>query len=233
MDNEAKRYLSKYSKKERIRNWFYYYKWWILLVFLILVAALRLIWQNVTRLQPDYQIAYIGEAPLPDDTAHALESALSEFGEDLNGDNRVIFQLNQYPTASENASDDEILNQSAWETQLMADLLRNDSYFFLLSDPDKFQSSYHVLAKLDGSIPDDSDHTGLDKVYRYADCPLLASLELGDYSEIVVGQNVTGDNKSLVEHLYIGRRFFRDETDVPYLNENNALWKKLTEGAAK
>ena len=78
------------------KNWLHYH--WLYLI----VAAVAL-WVGISWLGnalhwgetlPDYQIAYVGKRSLPDDTAHAIENAFAQYGEDLNGDGAVCVRLN-------------------------------------------------------------------------------------------------------------------------------------------
>ena len=85
------------------KNWLHYH--WLYLI----VAAVAL-WVGISWLGnalhwgetlPDYQIAYVGKRSLPDDTAHAIENAFAQYGEDLNGDGAVCVRLNQYVSDTE------------------------------------------------------------------------------------------------------------------------------------
>lgn len=126
------------------KNWWYYNKWFVILGVVAVFSVVSVIVGNITKTKPDYQIAYIGEYPLPNDTVLSIESALAEMGKDLNGDGKVVFKLNQYPTVK-NADPEIALGQVGWETQLMADLLDCESYFFLLENAEEFNMNYNIL----------------------------------------------------------------------------------------
>lgn len=126
------------------KNWWYYNKWFVVFGIAAALSAAGVIAGNLKRVKPDYQIAYVGQYPLSEETASAVESALSAAGKDLNGDGKVVFRLNQYPTA-ENADPEIALGQVGWETQLMADLLDCESYFFLLENAEEFNENYDIL----------------------------------------------------------------------------------------
>ena len=126
------------------KNWWYYNKWFVILGVIAVFSVVSVFVKNLTKTKPDYQIAYIGEYPLSNETASSIEAALAEMGKDLNGDGKVVFKLNQYPTVK-NADPEIALGQVGWETQLMADLLDCESYFFLLEDADEFNRNYSIL----------------------------------------------------------------------------------------
>lgn len=126
------------------KNWWYYNKWFVILGIAAVISAAVVIVGNIKKVKPDYQIAYIGEYPLSDKTVSSVESALASAGKDLNGDGKVVFKLNQYPTVK-NADPEIAMGQVGWETLLMADMLDCESYFFLLEDADEFNMNYDIL----------------------------------------------------------------------------------------
>ena len=213
------------TARERRRNWWYYHKWHVGAVLLLLAAAGSILWNALCRVEPDYRIAYVGTSPLPDDTAAALEAGFASLGEDLNGDGRVVAVLNQY--ASSGGTDPGV--GAAAEVQLMADLVECESYFFLLEDPERFQREYHVLRRLDGSLPEEEDSSGT--YLAWDACPVLAALELGEYSYELMGSTVSGGSQELVSRLFLARRGFWTEKTTASPEGCEALWNKLTEGA--
>ena len=219
------------TPEERRKNWWHYHKWHIAIGVILVAAGVSILCHalGVGRTRPDYQVAYVGENALPDDTAAAVEAAFAAFGEDLNGDGRVTVQLNQYPSAG--GADAGAAASS--EVTLMADLLERESYFFLLEDPAWFQVNYHALCRLDGSLPEEGDYSA-DGIYlAWNECPSLAEMELGDYSYQVLGESVTGSSFDLVSGLFLARRGFWTEDTCAYPAGCDALWSKLTEGAVQ
>lgn len=219
------------------KNWWHYH--WAIVVAVVAVVAilLRLLLGalGVGQVEPDYQIAYVGSTELPTQTVEALTDAIAALGKDENGDGEVVVKVNQYITPDTEQNEDAAMEQYASTIQLTADLADGDSYFWLVESPDTFQQRYQALANLDGSSPADGDLTAMDKVYRWADCPVLASLDLGDYEENLLGQIVTGANQDLLADLYFGRRcFYSEEEEAAKSSEGfAALWDTLTEGAVQ
>ena len=130
------------TKKQRRQNWWHYHKWHVGLGAAALLIAGNLVWHAAAQVHPDYQIAYVGSYPLPEEEAAAWESRLAALGTDCDGDGRIAVQLNQYPTGG---NGDELMYAAASNVKLMADLDSCESYFFLLEDPEGFQASYEVL----------------------------------------------------------------------------------------
>ena len=148
-----------------VRNWLHYH-------WLYLVIAAVILWVGVSWLTnalhwgetlPDYQIAYVGKSSLPEDTAHAIEAAFAQYGEDLNGDRIVSVKLNQYVSDTEDVENASTYALAA-QMQFLADMNAEETYFLLLDDPVHFQLDYQALANWDGTPPGDNDYKGRPKM---------------------------------------------------------------------
>lgn len=128
------------TKKQRRRNWWHYHKWHVLICAAVVLIGLDWAWNVLTRVTPDYQVAYVGSAPLSQEDAAAWEARLSALGADCDGDGKVVVQLNQYLSSQEDP-----MYTAAANVKLLADLDSRESYFFLLEDPEKFQADYEIL----------------------------------------------------------------------------------------
>lgn len=128
------------TKQQRRRNWWHYHKWHVLIGGVLVLIAADWAWSALTQVHPDYQIAYVGTAPLDQEDAAAWEARLSALGSDCNGDGKTVIQLNQYLSVREDA-----MMAAAASVRLLADLDARESYFFLLEDPEGFQADYAVL----------------------------------------------------------------------------------------
>lgn len=128
------------TKQQRRRNWWHYHKWHVLIGGVLVLIAMDWAWSALTQVHPDYQIAYVGAAPLDQEDAAAWEARLSALGSDCNGDGNVVVQMNQYLTVQE-----DTMYTAAANVKLLADLDARESYFFLLEDPEKFQADYEIL----------------------------------------------------------------------------------------
>lgn len=215
------------TPQEKRKNWWHYHKWYVFLGMVLLAILCDIGWHVLRTAKPDYQVAYVGTDALPEDTVAALEAGFAALGEDLNGDGRVTVRLVQY--ASSGGADAGAAYSA--EVQLMSDLLDCESFFFLLEDPDRFQLNYHSLCRLDGSLPEENDYSAEGTYLAWDQCPVLAGMELGEYSYSLMGQTVTGDSRALVSRLFLARRGFWTEKSAAYPEGCAALWDKLTEGA--
>lgn len=128
------------TKKQRRQNWWHYHKWHVLIGVAVVLIGADWGWNILTRVTPDYQIAYVGSVPLSEGDGASWETQLAAFGTDCNGDGKVVVQLKQYLSSYEDA-----MYNAAANVRLLADLDGRESYFFLLEDPDGFQEGYEVL----------------------------------------------------------------------------------------
>lgn len=224
--------------KGKLENWWFYHKWHLLIA-IVAVSLLAGFLHDVIVARertPDYQFAYVGADPLPDDTESALENALSAIGEDLNGDGRVIVAVNQYATyeniiqtqrdLEEMGDGDLAMQAEASYVGLVTDLSSNDSFFFLLDDPEGFQRKYEVLSFLDGTLPAERTPPSGTMYVAWRDSPLLSGLELGDYR--LAGSS--GSNQELLSGLYIARRGFWTDESCDNLDGCESLWARILGG---
>ncbi len=223
------------GKWDKFRTWMRYNWGIVLCIVIVAVVGISIVCSalGVGQVKPDYQVAYVGTDALPDDTVAALQDALAALGSDLNGDGQGVVQVNQYITTSDTEDETGAMTAYASEVSLIADINDCESYFFLVEDPDDFQTRYQLLATEDGGCPEETDTDGLDKVYQWASCPVLSGIDLGEYAISVLGETATGDSNELVQTLYLGRRCFYLEDTVDNLEGCEALWDALTEGAVR
>ena len=222
-----------YTKKEKAQNWWHYHKFIVLGVVLGIIAVVWIVKDTVFQTRPDVQVGYIGRHDLPIDTVNALQDALTPYCTDLNGDGKVVVQVNSYTVDfdSENASADAY-TQMAGVTRLSADLgERGTLYVMLIEDPAGFQSSTGALAYLDGTLPADDADDWQNMVYRWTDCPVLAGMDLGNYDGYTLVDDATGTNQSVLSTLYVGRRAMLDDEQAAHYAEGEELWQALTAGA--
>ncbi|TGY96971.1 hypothetical protein E5329_07040 [Petralouisia muris] len=212
-----------------MKNWWYYHKWYVICGIILLGIICNVVGNalGLWHKAPDFQIAYVGKTQLPQDTVSALEESFAAAGEDFNGDGEVIVRVNQYISGNQSQDAEIAYYEYASELTLVGDISDCESYFFLMDDPDDFQRNYQLLASSDGSCPDEMDHSIEDKVILWADCPALSGMELGSYSTVISGEEVTGDNQELLAPLYFGRRCFYTKDRVTSPEKCNKLWNDL------
>lgn len=217
------------QKRKKWKNWWYYYKWYVICGILLLGIMINLIGSalGLWTKTPDLQIAYIGKTMLPEDTVSSLEKAFASIASDFNNDGEILVRINQYVNGSPNADADTAYYEYASEISLISDISNCDSYFFLMDNPDLFQQEFQLLASFDGSCPEDGDYSAKDKVIAWSDCSILSEADLGTYSAIILGEQISGSNQELLSSLYIGRRCFFTDKITPHADKCSELWDTI------
>ena len=231
----APRKEKRYTRKEKWANWWDYNLKWVLLIGIAAAfVAYTFIGQYFFVDKPDYNIAVVAPYYLPDDTVTALQTALARYGEDRNGDGKVLVTLNVY-TLDYSGEDPQTESAAyltmAGTTKLATDVQGGLSSIFLLYDPAGFEDSTGTLRYLDGSLPaPDSDDDWWNMVYKWTDCPVLAGLDLGEYrADTTHAQG--GDSQQYLSDFYIGMRGAWNTATAENLAGGEELWQALTAGA--
>lgn len=203
------------TPSERRKNWWYYHKWQVFagIIFACFLADILGTSLGIGKVKPDYSIAYVGSSPLSDEAVQAIRDGFAAISPDMNGDGKVTVELLQYTGAGTGTSDDYYYAQAA-QVKLNGDISQCTSYFFLLEDPETFQSGIGVLCNLDGSLPDDSDMTSEGKYVPFGSCTLFSNLDLGAETESIA-------------KLAFARRGFWTEKKSQNAQECADLWDAL------
>lgn len=231
----APRRERQYTRKERWANWWDYNLKWVLIIGAAVgFIGYCLIGQYFFVDHPDYNLAVVAPYFLPDDTVSALETELARYGEDRNGDGKVLVTLNVYTldyTDGDTQTESAAYLTMAGTTKLATDVQGALSSIFLLYDPAGFQDSTGTLRYLDGGLPAaGSDGDWWNMVYRWTDCPVLAGLELGDYRPDTT-HALGGNSQEYLAQFYIGMRGAWNTAAADNLAGGEALWQALTAGA--
>lgn len=225
------------TPEEKRRNWWDYHKWHVVIAIVCLIFAADLIGDVVrnARNEPDYRIAYVGSADLPADTARALETALAQYGEDLNGNGKVQVEVLTYPLGVSESDNPGTMQQNAEMAYNTALLLTTnvelvESMIFILEDPAAFSASYPILCHADGTLPGQGE-TDAPLYYPWTGCPILAGLELGQFEIPGIHGMIAGDSQMAMAPLYVARRGLWDDASTEFSDGAVRLWEVLTEGA--
>ena len=138
-----------YTRKERWANWWdYNLKWVIIIGIIVVFFGYNFIGQYFFTVHADYNVAVVAPHYLPEATQTALQDALAAYGEDRNGDGKVVVKLNLYTMDFGNEDSDAYLDM-AGTTKLSADIQGALSSIFILYDPAGFQQTTGTLRYLD------------------------------------------------------------------------------------
>lgn len=190
------------TKKEKRQNWWYYHRIPLLITAIALIMVASFVWEMATKVEPDYQIAYVSDHELPSGVADQIEACLTAIAEDCNGDGQVVVQVNSYVIDPDNT-----LSYTT-QVSLMGDISVGQSDFFLLEDPVQFQQDYGALTMEDGSVYDEDMDPELCIRYLVTQCQGLSELELE-------------------ETLYLCRRVFVKDDDIQDHAMAEELWQTI------
>lgn len=224
-----------YTRRERWNNWWDYNLKWVLIFGLAAAfVAYCFIGQYFFTVKADYNVAVVAPYYLPSDTQTALETELAKYGDDLNGDGQVVVTVNvytlDYSSGEEESSTDAYLTM-AGTTKLSTDIQGALSSIFILYDPASFEENTGSLRYLDGSLPaSGSDDDWWNMVYKWTDCPVLAGLDLGDYSPDAT-QNYSGSSQDYLADFYVALRGAWNTATADSIADGETLWSRLTAGA--
>ena len=135
-----------------LENYWYHYKWaTIISAFLIAVFIFTFI-QFITRESPDYVVMTAFDRYVPSEITDVMSAELAKYGEDLNGDGKVIVDIYDVST-----SDNRSIQQSN-VTKMMAELQRGEimlfivdgTYFDKLNELEVFEKDEKLFGDCDG-----------------------------------------------------------------------------------
>lgn len=241
-----------YTKKEKWANWWDYHLSTVLIVGFFAALGIWMLTDVLNKVEPDYSVAVVVPGGIPTGVTDALAEALTPYATDLNGDGEVVVQcfgcnLNLSDTEELMDGANPLFDQDAVQandnmaaaTVLAGDFSANRSYLFLLYDPAGFARYTQGLVYLDGTLPAEIDTGDLDAlkqldwynmVYRWTDCPVLAALEPGEYTDPLTGTAVPVTD--YLEHLYVARRVVVTEESAKAFAGADAFWQAITAGAS-
>lgn len=195
------------QKRKKRANWWYYH-WGIVAAAAVLAVSVIYVTHGLlTTVEPDAEVAVVTSEAFPDEAVHALETALTVYASDENGDGVTVVQVNNY-TWSADASLTEMNSQMAGATQMNTDLANSESSIWILEDPQGFESAYGALSEKLGE-------TWQDALILWHEQPQLASLELGSYAASTDGSETQDIQQCLAGF------------SVAVFDKSSVLWQNL------
>ncbi len=133
------------SPRNWLSNFWYHNSWTVIIVSFVVVVAAVLIWQSATKENPDFRICMACSSAVPDEAVMILEEELEQYATDINGDGKVIVQIQMLDINSQLVVGQSTLaanNRQAVVLQLST----RDTMIFAL-DPAYYESLSTNLAK--------------------------------------------------------------------------------------
>lgn len=112
--------------REKWDNYWYHYKGRTLLIAFLVVVFGVTGWQFATKVRPDYVVMMAFDKTVTPDIVYCVEDYLAPYGEDLNGDGKVVVDV--YDISASNNPD----VQKANATKIMAELHNGEIMLFIV-----------------------------------------------------------------------------------------------------
>lgn len=213
-------------------NFWYYHKIHVVIIIAALAIIGYSVWTVVAATKPDYTVGMITRQSCPDAAVDAIQDEMEKYGRDLNGDGKVIVQINQYSSDSGTQSDStDTQMQMATQVKMESDISSGTSILFITDDAslqEQEKNGNHMFAYNDGSTPKDNA-ADYDKMrVPFQNCPKLKSLKA--QVQLVSGSTQLDlpKNLNLSLRAYYGTGI--EGKEKSYYDASKELFKKLTQG---
>jgi len=226
------------TKKEIRANYWYYHKWRYIIGILIVAFVGGIVYSIVSKVTPDYQVALLTSESYPESVTTQLGDYLSQFGEDLNGDGKVVVQVNNYQVMDEQAKESADPNIVMAETvKFTVDLSTYESAIFLTTEDtyDEVLAMGAVFTYLDDwTVPSSEAELNKDRMRRsWNDCDGLKEFSLDIAVENI---SIEEFQKLTIDPLGISLREIadtasaKDEKKVAYYEASRQLLERVLNG---
>lgn len=152
-----------YTLWQRIGNWFYHAKWWLGIAAFVVLLGAFLIYDYVTRVDPDFRLLLLSENAELESDSYLLSDWLAEMVPDYNGDGKQLAEI-LYVPVSKVTMEMGGTAVAAYNTQLYVQF-QSDTCMLVLADPDA--EEYLQPADMFVSMEE-----------LYPDCPFAESFRL-------------------------------------------------------
>lgn len=218
-------------------NFWYCYKIPILILIAVIICLGIIIAIMKSKVYEDYNIAILSENAYSYDTIDQLESDIATKGTDLNGDGQVLVKINQYTISlnydrymsgedlNTTSSDTDMIEQMNNISNFNDDVENYQSMIYLVDDYSlKSQlEQINIFSYPDGSIvpKGTTDYQNIGQ--KWTEFPYLESLKLTHQDTGNDGNNITIDESSQFDNLYLCMRDVNsiqdDNEKMDYYNE--------------
>ncbi len=118
------------TAKEKRANWWFYHKGPLLVTLLLAAALVSIVYSVVSQVEPDYTIALITSYNMPDEARAQMEAHMARYGQDRNGDGKVVVQLNNYVFVSDMKTTTDFQAIQANMTRFAGDTALNECMIY-------------------------------------------------------------------------------------------------------
>ncbi|MEG1875815.1 MAG: hypothetical protein RR185_09650, partial [Angelakisella sp.] len=139
--------------KQKAANFWFYYRWWIFIGLFAAMMAGIMIYDVVTKVDPDYNVAILSPSYFSPETITELETTLQAQVEDRNGDGKIKVTVLHYQLGIGEDYPVDPNTQMAATTRYAGDMQMGDSIIFLSDHAVEYQKMNESFIYNDGTIP--------------------------------------------------------------------------------
>ena len=229
------------TKKEKRQNFWYYYKWYFVVGIIVAILLFSLIRSIVTQVDPDYEIAFMTQETYPEQLTDQLADYIEQYGEDLNGDGKVVVQMNCYQLYTGSSADQQDYNMvMAGSVKFTADTMMGSSMIFITDDL-SFQNiasvngdSFSFFVDKDTFERIDEEEKDADQVrIAFSDCKGLSGFSPSVDSDSVTTEQILEnyfDNLSISVRVLEGTSLEDNEKINSYYESSKILFERIKNG---
>lgn len=222
---EAEKKIEKQSetKKSKWVNFWYYHKWHVIIGVVVCLIIAGFAKDMLSKVEPDYQIALMTQDTYPSDVLESLQNQIAKYGKDLNGDGKVVIQINNYVVKhGDDAKKADYNQQMAGVVKYTSDLQNIDSVIFITDDK-SFLNEPSIFSYLDGTKPKENAKDYEKMKIAWEKCKILPKLnpQSANYS--------SSDIQKLMSKLSVSLRIYDQKGNQKdtYYSESVKLFNKL------
>lgn len=187
------------TKKQKRENFWFYHKWHVIVSICCVILVGLFIFDMLNQEEPDYEIAILTQVATFDEDRAKIKAAVESVGEDLNGDGKVLVNVNEYLISGSE-------QDMAYIARLTNDLSTYQSIIYIVDDNNITtyqQQNPGLFAYADGTTPPE-DATNFDNIgVKWKDCSFLFSIDMNTEFDLQGGGTQTVDTQKLFQDMRV------------------------------
>ncbi len=226
--HQPQKETGKKTPKSQWENFWYYHKWHVIVGVFLTFVVLFFVYDMTSKVSPDYEIGMITETAYPSETIDALQTEITKYAQDRNGDGKVIVSVNNYVMQTDTSGGMVDPNvRMAGYVKVTNDLSNGTSMIFITDDKSfrNEQDELQMFTYLDGSKPAENAKDYEKMRISLADCKRLSTLKLNDTPSV---------SREILYKLSISMRTIEDtqlekqQDKTAYYADSKKLFDEIT-----
>lgn len=216
------------TAKEKRANWWFYHKVHLLVGVLLVALVGGVIYSLLSRTSPDYTIAIVGGSFYSDDMITKMEEQMAPYGEDRNGDGQVQVEVLTYAVGGSGDPQMQEING----VRMLGDASEFTSVIYLTDDTgfEWVENEDSFFAYTDGSTPPEGASDYENMRVAWEECKGLTSLDLSSDALSKEEMQTYMSSFSMSLRVIDGTGFDKNEDDVDYYKDCQAMFQRLIDG---